>query len=151
MNNDNSGSKGRPSVALLPLVGKDEDPPGLVKKNNGEDEEWKNDDGTGPVSRKRFDKLRRRLAAANTAIEARYGDLAEAVQENAVLAAKVETADKITADHKDITRRMQALHQAQRTELEAEISDRAAIERGLRKDLRDLQMKLREASGGDQR
>lgn len=105
-----------------------------MSKSNGNGD-WKKDDGTGPVSRKTYDKLRRRLNSANEAIAARYRDLDAAVAENHILAEKVKSAEQITMQHKQITTNMERMHREQRVELESEIAERARVERELRKEL----------------
>ena len=96
------------------------------------------DNGTGPVSRAKYDKLRRIHDAANRAIENRYRDLDAANKENRLLAEKVKSAEQITAQHKTITTNMARMHQAQRVELESEIAERAKTERELRAEILKL-------------
>lgn len=136
--------KKRPELEVRVFDGKDLGVQSKSKSNG----DWK-DDGTGPVPRKTYDKLRRRLDAANDAIAARYRDLDAAVQENALLARKVESAEQNVAQHKEITANMQCQHQEQRVQLEAEIADRCKTERALRSEIHNLRVKLKEAGGGD--
>lgn len=89
----------------------------------------------GSVPRAEVDKLKRILATQEQAIENRYKDLNAAIEENHLLAKKVEAAEKIAAQHKVITTNMQRMHQQQRVELESEIAARAKVERELRVEI----------------